>query len=77
MEMDGTAQLLSTMQEHDTEAYQQAFVLDCEIDMEASACDLTFFKVDSTRELYREFLVAAAHHKFRLWLRCQMLDGAQ
>jgi hypothetical protein len=65
------------MQEHDIQDYKRAFVLDCEIDMEANACDLTFFKVDSTRNFYCEFLAAAEDHKFRLWLRYQMLDGAK
>jgi len=52
-------------------------MLDCEIDMEANACDLAFFKVDSNRDFYREFLVAAKDHEFRLWLRYQMLIGAK
>jgi hypothetical protein len=77
IEMHLKAQLLSTMREHDIEAYKRAFVLDCEIDMEANACDLAFFKVDSSRDFYREFLVAAKDHKFRLWLRYQILDGAE
>jgi hypothetical protein len=65
------------LQEHDIGDYQRALVLDCEIDMEANACDLAFFTADSTRDLYREFLVAAKDHRFRLWLRCQILDGAK
>ena len=52
-------------------------MIDCEIDMEATACDLAFFKVDSARDFYREFLVAAKDHKFRLWFRLQMLEGAK
>jgi hypothetical protein len=70
-------QSLSAMEEHDIEDFKRAFVLDCEIDLEANACDLTFFKADHTRNLYREFLAAAEDHEFRLWLRCQMLHGAK
>jgi hypothetical protein len=54
------------LQEHDIGDYKRALVLNCEIDMEANACDLAFFTVDSTRNLYREFLVAAKDHEFRL-----------
>jgi hypothetical protein len=71
------AHSLSTLPEHDAADYRRAFVLDCEIDMEASACDLTFFKADLTRDFYREFLSAAGNNKFRLWLRYQMLGGAK
>jgi hypothetical protein len=43
------------MQEPDTTDYQRAFVLDCEIDMEANACDLAFFEVDSAHDFYSGF----------------------
>jgi hypothetical protein len=75
--LDQEAHPSTALQGQDADDYRQAFVLDCEIDMEASACDLTFFKVDSTRNFYREFLSAAGNHKFRLWLRYQMLGGAK
>jgi hypothetical protein len=61
------------MEVQDIEDYKRA----CEIDMEANACDLTFFKVDSTRNFYREFLAVAEGHKFRLWSRYQILSGAK
>jgi hypothetical protein len=65
------------MQEPATTDYQRAFVLDCEIDMEANACDLAFFERDSARDFYSEFLIAAKDHKFRFWLRCEVLEGAK